>query len=154
RIGGPHVENGRQDLYRWEVSSRVDVELLQHLLLPWLGQVKLLEFALALERSAATSRRATRSDEWRGWAAGLYDGEGSTYLTKHRTHPGYRVAEARVTQGSRGGPPEVLKRFATVVEVGGLYGPYRQRGANLDVYRWNTSARANVEHAMAVLWPW
>ena len=48
RIGGPSVEDGRQDLYHWTVSSRSDVELLHHLLLPWLGQVKLDEFGLAL----------------------------------------------------------------------------------------------------------
>jgi len=136
RIGGPRRESGRIDLYRWEVSSRGDVELLHHLLLPWLGQVKLLALAAALERASARSRPAVPNDHWRAWAAGLFDGEGSTYLTNHRTHAGYRNAESRITQGSAGGSPEVLQRFAAIVQVGRLYGPYGQLGADLDVYRW------------------
>jgi len=154
RLGGPYVDAGRQDLYRWEVSSRGDVELLHHLLLPWLGEVKLLELGVALARTSARSRAAIAIDEWRAWAAGLYDGEGSTYLTNHRTHLGYRNAEARITQGSVGGSPEVLRRFLTVVEVGRLYGPYRQVIGHQDVYRWNGSARSDVEKCLSALWPW
>jgi hypothetical protein len=154
RLGGPYLEEGRQDLYRWEVSSRGDVELLHHLLLPWLGEVKLLELGAALARTSARSRLAIANDEWRAWAAGLYDGEGSTYLTNHRTHLGYRTAEARITQGSVGGSPEVLRRFLTVVEVGRLYGPYRQVIGHQDVYRWNASARSDVQKCMSTLWPW
>jgi hypothetical protein len=154
RIGGPQRAKGRIDLYRWEVSSRSDVELLQHFLLPWLGQVKLLQLATALERAAARSRPATTNDEWRAWAAGLYDGEGSTYLTHHRTHPDYRNAEARITQVSAGGLPEVLLRFERIVQVGRLYGPYTQSGADLDVYRWNASALRDVEKTIGLLSPW
>lgn len=154
RLGGPCVEEGREDLYRWSVSSRGDVELLQHLLLPWLGQVKLVALATALERPAARSRPATASDEWRAWAAGLYDGEGSTYLTNHRTHAGYRNAESRITQGSNGGLPEVLQRFRLLTGVGGIYGPYRRSGANMDIYRWNASSRSDVQRTIAVVWPW
>jgi hypothetical protein len=154
RIGGPYIEEGRQDLYRWEASSRGDVELLHHLLLPWLGQVKLVEFAMALERASTRSRVAVATDEWRAWASGLYDGEGSTYLTNHRTHVGYRSAESRITQSSGGGSPEVLTRFLTVVSVGHLYGPYQQSAGYLDVYRWNASARADVETCMSTIWPW
>jgi hypothetical protein len=154
RIGGPYVEEGRQDLYRWIVSSRCDVELLHHLLMPWLGQVKLLAFSAALERSSARSRPAIANDEWRAWAAGLWDGEGSVYLLDHRTHEGYRIPEMCVTQSSAGGAPEVLARFQTVVGVGHLNGPYVQDGANLDVYRWKSAARADIERVGATLWPW
>jgi hypothetical protein len=154
RIGGPRREEGRIDLYRWEVSSRSDVELLHHLLLPWLGQVKLLAFSAALERACAASRDASANDEWRAWAAGLYDGEGSTYFTNHRTHAGYRNAECRITQSSNGGSPEVLRRFVTIVGVGRLYGPYQQSIDHLDVYRWNASARAEVDRCVRTLWPW
>jgi len=153
RIGGPYLHEGRQDLYSWYVSSRGDVEILHHLLVPWLGQVKLLEFGTALERASASSRVCVATDEWRAWASGLYDGEGSTYLTNHRTHVGYRTAEARITQSSGGGAPEVLGRFLAVVGVGRVYGPYRQSVGNLDVYRWNASARADVETCLSTLWP-
>jgi len=154
RIRGPHVEEGRIDLYRWEVSSRGDVEQLHHLILPWLGEVKLLALSIALERPAARSRIASAIDEWRAWAAGLYDGEGSTYLPNHRTHTGYRNAESRITQGSLGVAPEVLVRFRSIVGVGAVYGPYQQTGSNLDIYRWNASARTEVDTALAEIWPW
>ncbi|HLQ04308.1 MAG TPA: hypothetical protein VK197_01520 [Verrucomicrobiae bacterium] len=154
RIGGPYVEEGRQDLYRWEVSSRGDVELLHHLLLPWLGQLKLLEFSAALDRAAATSRSAKSDDIWRSWAAGLYDGEGSTCLLDHRSHEGYRIAEASITQTGLGDAPEVLRRFALIVDAGHVNGPYAQKGATMDVYRWKANARADIESMIDQLWPW
>lgn len=136
RIGGPHVQPGRRDLYRWEISSRGDVELFHHLLLPWLGQVKLLALANAVGRPPATSRLMTRrSDEWLAWAAGLYDGEGCAYLRGHRTHDGYVIGEVALTQSGCGEPPEVLRRLAQVIGVGHINGPYIQQGATLAVYR-------------------
>src|SRR5205814_9384310 len=89
RIGGPHVQEGRRDLYSWVVSSRGDVDLLHHFLLPWLGQVKLNEFGAALDRHAARSNGVCADGAWLAWAAGLYDGEGSAYLLDHRSHVGY-----------------------------------------------------------------
>jgi hypothetical protein len=154
RIGGPDVKNGRQDLYRWEVSSRGDVEVLQHLLLPWLSQVKLLEFAQSLDREAARSRPAARTDEWRAWAAGLWDGEGSAYLLDHRSHAGRRIGELALTQSQDGAAPEVLHRFVAVVGGGQIYGPYRQQGATRDVYRWKVAAQTDIDPVIAALWPW
>jgi len=153
RIGGPDRSVGRQDLYRWAVSSRADVELLQHLLMPWLGQVKLLQLATALERAAAPSRPVAPNDEWRAWAAGLYDAEGCSALLHHRTHDGYMAPEMSVTQSSRVGSPEVLRRFMAVVQAGAISGPYRQRLATMDVYRWKASARCDAERVIAELWP-
>jgi hypothetical protein len=154
RIGGPHSEERRIDLYRWEVSSRGDVELLHHFLAPWLGQAKLVEFSSALERAAATSRPVTRNDVWRSWAAGLYDGEGSTYLRDHRSHAGYRIGELAVTQSGLGGAPEVLRRFVLVLSAGHINGPYQQRGATMDVYRWKANSRSDIEGTIGQLWPW
>jgi hypothetical protein len=154
RIGGPYVEEGRIDLYRWEVSSRGDVELLHHFLAPWLGDVKLRAFATALERPSARSRAATPTDEWRAWAAGVWDGEGSAYLLDHRTHAGYKIGELAITQGGEGGAPELLCRFVSVVRRGHLNGPYDQDNTNLDVFRWKTSARADVLATIQELWPW
>lgn len=153
RIGGPHREDGRIDLYRWHVSSRGDVELVHHLLAPWLGQVKLLEFSAAIQRAAATSRAAAPDDIWRAWAAGLYDAEGCSALLHHRTHDGYMTPELSVTQSSRSGPPEVLRRFAAIVQAGRISGPYTQRLATMDVYRWKASARGDVERVLSQLWP-
>ena len=154
RIGGPDILRNRKDVYRWEVSSRGDVELLHHLLVPWLGQVKLLAFANALGRAAARSREATPSDEWRAWAAGLYDGEGSAYLLDHRSHAGYRIGEIALTQCSAGGAPEVLRRLVTTVGRGHINGPYVQRGAADYVYRWKVTAQGDLAPAIETLRPW
>jgi hypothetical protein len=154
RVGGPYMKDGRKDLYRWEVSSRGDVELLHHFLMPWLGNVKLLEFSSALGRAAARSRECAPADEWRAWAAGLYDGEGSLYLLDHRTHEGYQTPEMCVTQSSSDGAPEVLARVAAILGVGHVNGPYEQAGARLDVYRWKSAARSDIEAVVATLWPW
>ena len=153
RIGGPDVVAGRRDLYRWVVSSRSDVELLQHFLLPWLGEVKLRALGSALERPPARSRHADPSDEWRAWAAGLYDGEGSTGLREHRTHAGHKIAELALTQSGQG-TPEVLARLSCIVARGHIFGPYIQKGANLDVYRWKVEAQREIEPALMTLWPW
>jgi len=155
RIGGPYVEDGRLDLYRWEASSQGDVELLHHLLMPWLGQVKLNEFSSALGRMPARSREAHVSDEWRAWAGGFYDGEGSTYLLDHRTHDGYKIAEISVNQSSANTEcPEVLVRLQTIARCGHLNGPYEQEDGSKDVYRWRVSARNDIEEAIESLWPW
>jgi hypothetical protein len=153
-IGGPYREEGRIDLYRWHVSSRANVELLHHFLLPWLGEVKLLAFATALERASAKSREAAPIDEWRAWAAGVWDGEGSAYLLDHRTHAGYKIGELAITQSGIGVAPQLLRRFRNVVGAGRIYGPYAQAGATMDVYRWKANAQADIPAVIAQIAPW
>ena len=41
-----------------------------------------------------------------------------------------------------------------VVRRGHLNGPYLQEGANRDVYRWKSAARADIESVIAMLHPW
>jgi hypothetical protein len=153
-IGGPHREEGRIDLYRWTVSRRGDVELLHHLLVPWLGEVKLLAFATALERESARSRLATPRDEWRAWAAGVWDGEGSACLLAHRTHRDYKKGELSITQSGVGGIPELLRRFRDVTSAGHINGPYAQQGATMDIYRWKATAQYAITETIAQLAPW
>ena len=153
-IGGPHREEGRIDLYSWTVSSRGDVELLHHFLMPWLGEVKLLAFATALERASARSRAVSPCDDWRAWAGGVWDGEGSANLLDHRTHAGYKIAEVSVTQSGLGAAPELLRRLSLVLKLGHVYGPYTQDGATIDVYRWRANAQPEVHAVIAQLQPW
>jgi hypothetical protein len=61
--------------------------------------------------------------------------------------------ELSVTQSSRVGSPEVLRRFMAIVHAGAISGPYAQRNATMAVYRWKTSARADAERVLALLWP-
>lgn len=154
RIAGPQRLEGRIDLYRWEVSSRADVQRLHDLIAPWLGQVKLDQIAHALGQRAMGSKVAAASDEWRAWAAGLYDGEGSLYLLDHRSHDGYKIAEMAITQASDSGVPEVLERFARVVGTGHIYGPYRQSSSTLAVYRWKSVVHSRIDETTQALWPW
>jgi hypothetical protein len=69
--------------------------------------------------------RAASHREDLAWAAGLYDGEGSTgcYIKKR---PAGRVdsVQFRVTVGQHH-DPEVLHRFVGAVGMGKVYGPYR-----------------------------
>ena len=155
RIGGPYIEEGREPLYWWQISSRGDVELLHHFLLPWLGQVKLREFSVALDRASASSRRVTLVDEWRAWAAGLYDGDGSVYLLDHRTHENYRIAEMCVTQcGLDATAPEVLRRFTQIVAVGNLNGPYPREEPYSPVWRFKSAAWSDIAMVLDTIWPW
>jgi hypothetical protein len=153
-IGGPKREEGRIDLYRWHVSSRPNVELLHHLVMPWLGELKLLAFATALERASAKSREAAPIDEWRAWAAGTWDGEGSAYLLDHRTHAGYKIGELAITQSGIGRAPELLRRFVSITRLGHINGPYTQEGATMDVYRWKATAQADLPAVISQIRPW
>jgi hypothetical protein len=153
-IGGPDIKPNRRPLYRWTVSNRADVQLVLELLKPWLGPVKLLQLSLATGRAVPSVAAVTRDDYWRAWAAGLFDGEGCSSLLHHRSHLGYMTGELSVTQSSLVGSPEVLRRFGVVVGAGHISGPYSQRNATMDVYRWKAAALGDVERVIAELWPW
>ena len=152
-IGGPDRIPGRRDLYRWVVSSRRDVLTLYELIASWVGPVKLAQLAAAAQRSGSPARPDPSDDAWSAWAAGLYDGEGCSALLRHRTHEGYLIPELSVTQSSRVGSPAVLGRFIAVVHAGSISGPYTQRNATMDVYRWKAGARADVLRVIYQLWP-
>jgi hypothetical protein len=154
RIGGPYKKVGRIDLYRWEVASRADVVTTLDLLSSHLGQVKLDQFTRTLEVEPRRSSDLESSDEWRSWAAGLYDGEGSTCLMDHRTHEAYKIAEANITQSSSSGEPQVLTRFMRIVGVGHVYGPYEQVDGNLPVYRWKSCIFIEIDQMLERVWPW
>ena len=97
-IAGPFRKPERRDLYSWTVSSRTDVALLFSLLRPWLGFVKSLQFATATGGAVPVQANiATNEYVWRAWAAGLFDGEGSTYLLKHRAPDTPWVPRGRVS---------------------------------------------------------
>jgi hypothetical protein len=153
RIGGPQRAAGRIDLYRWVASSRADVTRAFVVLVPWLGPVKRTQLVHAVgPQSPAACESA--SEELLAWAAGLFDGDGSTCFAKHRTHAGYRTAEMSLTQSSAEGAPDVLVRFLRAVGVGRLYRPYGGNETWAPVYRWKALRFSDVEHAAHAMWPW
>lgn len=92
----------------------------------WYSQ-KLNEGAVALVEGVQLERKLRE----RAWAAGLFDGEGSSHFRK-----GTRAAEGRgykngsqvkitVQQNDR----EVLDRFQSAVNAGVVYGPYSRSSA-------------------------
>lgn len=149
RVAGPKIEEGRQPIYRWAASSRRDVERTGALIGPWLSREKREQFS-----AAVGLRFAQQPIDTVAWAAGLFDAEGSTSLSSHRSHAGYKMIEAAVTQGSSGGQPGELIRLRRVAALGTIYGPYAQEGANQPVFRWRAYARDDARRAIHLLQPW
>jgi hypothetical protein len=153
RIHGPLREEGRRDLYYWDVSSRADVESVANAVWPWLGDVKHAEFSVALGDVPNAAHRVPSETELLAWAGGLYDGEGSASVSPHRTHVGHFSPEVAVTQSGTT-RPHVLEQLREVVGCGRIYGPYTQEGATLPVFRWKAAALRDVEHSLYRLAPW
>lgn len=153
RLHGPVREEGRQDLYYWDATSRGDVEAVANAIWPWLGSVKRAELATALGRAAAVTEERLPRTELLAWAGGLYDGEGSASVSPHRSHKGHFSQEVAVTQSGTT-RPEVLERLRDIVSCGRIYGPYAQEGATLPVFRWKAAGHSDVGHVLYVLAPW
>lgn len=86
------------------------------------------------------------------WAAGLFDGEGST---DHTSRPAKRdYGRIRVTIG-QDRDPEVLHRFAAAVGEGAVRGPYRYayRGGVRVKYTYEVRGEAAVR-VLQRLWPY
>lgn len=83
------------------------------------------------------------------WAAGLFDGEGTTMSAARRDRPGYRRLEMSLPQCGHTGLPEVLLRFqAALLGVGNITGPDES-----DMYFWRASGFSEAQAAVALLWP-
>ncbi|HTJ60524.1 MAG TPA: hypothetical protein VL333_04950 [Candidatus Saccharimonadales bacterium] len=150
RIGGPKIEDRREPLYWWVASSRGDVTRTGDLIGPWLSRQKRAQFV-----SAASLRFDRPPIDTFAWAAGLFDAEGSTSLSDHRSHEGYKYVEASITQGGgKRAAPDELVRFLDIVERGKVYGPYEQDGATEPIYRWRLQQADAVRRLLHLLQPW
>jgi len=149
RVAGPKLEEGRQPLYWWVASSRDDVARTGALIGPWLSHDKRRQFydTVGLRFNDAPL------DSF-AWAAGFFDAEGSTSLSDHRSHAGYKYVESSITQMGALQQPQELERFVDVVGRGKIYGPYEQEGATESVYRWRAQRIDDVRLVLHVLQPW
>jgi hypothetical protein len=154
RLKGPKVAEGKQDLYWWEATSRLDVAAVADLLGPWLSPPKRVEFERTLGRSFAPARSPASASEELAWAGGFFDGEGSTYLERHRTHAGYFVPRPHVTQSSEGGVAPALVRFkAAMGDLGTISGEHPGKGNHRPYRRWRAFTPATVLLGLHILWP-
>ena len=84
------------------------------------------------------------------WAAGFFDGEGTTIAKRQTSRPGYYQLQVSVPQVGRGGLPEVLERFRVAA-----LGSGRTEGPNKEsVYCWRARGRIDAEAALALIWPY
>jgi hypothetical protein len=94
------------------------------------------------------------------WAAGFFDGEGTTFVNrhkiKHRNRPGQPVyyinsPAVAVCQVER----QPLDRFARIVGGRVPTGPYKPKTKNSrPYYRWDAMGRPSVVRVLTLLWPY
>ena len=83
------------------------------------------------------------------WAAGFFDGEGSTIARAFGRRPGYFQLNVTVPQAGHRGIPEVLERFQTaMLGMGNISGPDRKGG-----YMLRFNARQEATLVLQLLWP-
>lgn len=87
---------------------------------------------------------------WReelAWAAGFFDGEGSTYY--HGRTETSSVVKLHVGQKDR----RALDRFRAAVGIGVVYGPHKT-GNHCDMYYFLVNSQEEVQAVVAMLWHW
>ena len=130
RIHGPVIVEGRQPLYYWDATSRPDLLQVVERIGPWLCPVKRAEFERTLGGPLPAQVWPGSMSEELAWAGGFFDGEGSTYLEKHRTHPGYFYPVTYVPQSAEVGiAAELLRLRSAMGGIGNISG-IRQDGIN------------------------
>jgi len=83
------------------------------------------------------------------WAAGFFDGEGSTIARRDRRRLGYYQLEISVPQKGIDGIPEVVHKFQRAMLGMGSVRPEVD-----SMYKWRARGRIAVPLCLALLWPW
>lgn len=81
------------------------------------------------------------------WAAGFYDGEGSTHMNNTK---GTKRIRVRISQS---GDKRVLDRFVNAVSIGYVRGPYNYDTKRLPIYTLDYSS-VNAYTVLWLLWPY
>lgn len=94
--------------------------------------------------------------DW-AWAAGLFDGEGSTYIKWSKAHKPYGKRYYKypcmVVSITQIDNPEVLHRFCEIVGGKKVHGPYLLRGKRR-MWQYRTNELALAQHIVSHMWPW
>lgn len=86
------------------------------------------------------------------WAAGFFDGEGSTFVLGRKKHPKISITQA--PDPPDGTPPKVLDRFYRAVGgIGNVEGPYYEKTGKA---KWFYTAHGHemVQAVIALTWNW
>ena len=154
RLKGPVIVEGRQPLYYWEATSRPDLLRVVDRIGPWLCPVKRAQFERTLCVSLPPIVWPGSMSEELAWAGGFFDGEGSTYLEKHRSHPGYFAARLHVTQSGSGGvAPELLRFKSATGDIGTISGASKDKRDRKPYRRWRAFAENDVQLGIHRLLP-
>jgi len=161
--------------YQWRACSFEEAQAVIALLWSNLGRIKRAQAGNAFRdfraqygtirpvyRIPSRSRRfslswpgppASKEEQAFAWAAGLFDGEGSTELYTRRTSDRTWFAlRSRVSQCDAQGIPEVLERFRAVVRCGRIDGPTSGEGYE-NAYKWDAGADDTLR-VLPKIWPW
>jgi hypothetical protein len=82
------------------------------------------------------------------WAAGFFDGEGSTIARRDRARPGYRQLQLAVPQSGSDRQPEVLVRFQRALFGMGMISARGKDG----VYQWRSNGYLEGHTTLRLLW--
>jgi hypothetical protein len=89
-------------------------------------------------------------EELLAWAAGFFDGEGTTIARTDHRRPAYFQLDVSVPQSGPDGVPEVLLKFQrAMLGVGTIY----PQPDGL-MHRWSAGGRLTGEMTFALMWPW
>ena len=153
RLKGPVIVEGKQPLYYWEATSQADLTRVVERIGPWLCPVKRAEFERTLCVALPPILWPGSMSEELAWAGGFFDGEGSTYLEKHRTHAGYYYPVLYVPQCAEIGVAPELLRLKSALGLGNISG-LRQDGPDWTPYRrWRVVTALKVQIALHLIWP-
>jgi hypothetical protein len=153
RLKGPVLEEGKQPLYYWEATSRLDITRVAELIGPWLCPVKRAELERTLGALLSAAVWPGSMSEELAWAGGFFDGEGSTCLDKHRTHANYFVPVLYVPQSAETGTAPELLRLRAAIGLGTISGVRRPKPPHRPYRRWRVFTPAKVQLALHLLWP-
>lgn len=85
----------------------------------------------------------------RAWAAGFFDGEGTTHLAK--STDGHKRTKPKLTLPQK--TPDLLVRFQNAIGgYGTIYGPINN-GTEGGIYHFSIQNAAGVDTALNALWP-